>query len=693
MKGQVPWSERVSRVVMVVASAWFAFAAAWGLFGIPGDGHLGAGSAGNVMAAEQIVRWKSLYPAFDWYSGSPPSKAAYLCHHPEGQYYIPAFFLWVFGHRNFVVHLPAALMSAAMPPMLYGIAKERWGAPMGAVAAAAYSVVPIAVGFSSFMNLETVAIFGVLLFFWGHSRHMKTGAPRHLIASLVGMLFACSGDWAGYLIVAPVLAWACLRAFVLPVWATPRFRALPYGRWWALSVSVAALTLVYWIALFHHADALKDWLGAGGMRSSGSELPLREVLRSRKTWIYFSFTPLAVRLGVIAAPVCLLRLLVTRLDEEVYAPAILFGAVVQYVKFKEGADVHIFWPHYFAPYFALALAQLATAVASCTGWIVGRFAEARAAAVTAGVGLALGLMPVIAMAHDGVASLWVWRRTGGRYSDNGTLIYSHIDTLQVIQEVVVPKSLRGTTIDIASLRPVVLAALLERPGQRDDRGGSGCRGRRGSDAPVLARPFEPALDRRGGEDCGLVARPRVRADVGRRPAGAPGSDRGLLDERARAESVRVARLRRYGAHAQARQHARPLAHVGAAHASRHGRAAAVGRAAHAGRDSHRAQRRDRAGDGPAAARWRQRIDEKLDRSVTVQYDRGVNLIGVRLTDGVEPRIETWFECTGPMGDGSFNVRSTMEKQARFSLIPPDPTDREMALGPLLPTKLWRVGMI
>ncbi len=56
MKGQVPWSERVSHVVLVVASVWFAFAAGWGVFGIPGDGHIGAGSAGNVMASEQIVR-------------------------------------------------------------------------------------------------------------------------------------------------------------------------------------------------------------------------------------------------------------------------------------------------------------------------------------------------------------------------------------------------------------------------------------------------------------------------------------------------------------------------------------------------------------------------------------------------------------------------------------------------------------
>src|SRR5258708_18804970 len=138
-EGRVPWTDRVSRVVLVLACAWFAFTAFWGLFGIPGDGHIGAGSAGNTMAAEQIVRWKIPYPAFEWYTGVAPSKASYICHHPYGQYYVPAFFLWIFGHRDFVVHLPAALMSAAMPPMLYGIARARWGKAAGAVAAAAYT--------------------------------------------------------------------------------------------------------------------------------------------------------------------------------------------------------------------------------------------------------------------------------------------------------------------------------------------------------------------------------------------------------------------------------------------------------------------------------------------------------------------------------------------------------------------------
>ncbi|HTB79057.1 MAG TPA: glycosyltransferase family 39 protein, partial [Polyangiaceae bacterium] len=448
MKARGPTIDRVSRWVAVVASVWFAFAASWGMFGIPGSGHIGAGGAGNVMAAEQMIKWKILYPAWGWYNGQVPETAIYLCHHPFGQYYVPAVFYWLFGHHDVLVHLPAALMSIAIPPMLYGIGKERWGAPFGAVAAAGYVVVPIAVGFSNFWNLETICIFGALLFFWGHSRLVTDGRNRYLVASLVGLAFACAGDWVGYLLVAPTLAWALLRGFVFPARMTPRLDVASYARWWALSVILVVLSLAWWVALFHHVGQIDEWLGAGAERGGGDTATLRATLDARKAWIEFSFTPLAIWIGKVAAPVCLLRLLVTRLDEETYSLGLLFGAVVQYVVFKEGADVHIFWPHYFAAYFALALAQLAHTLGAVVGRVVRWFSRSRAPAVAAVTGLVIGLMPVAAMAHDGVKSLWVWRRTGGRYDDNGALIRSEVDMLFVLRQVVMPHTKRETLLDV-----------------------------------------------------------------------------------------------------------------------------------------------------------------------------------------------------------------------------------------------------
>jgi hypothetical protein len=695
MIGKVPRLsiDRVSKAVTILASVWFAFAAAWGMFGILGDGHIGAGGAGNMMVSENLLKWGILYPTIEWYTASAPAKSTYMCHHPFGQYYIPAVFLWIFGHRDFVVRLPAVLMSIAIPPLLYGIGKERWGAPTGAVAAAAYTVVPVAVGFASYTNLETFVIFGVLLFFWGHSVHMRTGARRHLVASLVGVVVACAGDWVGFLIVAPVLAWSCLRAFVLPVWMTPRIRTFSYARWWALSVTLVALSLFGWIALFQHADCLKDWLSSGSLRSSGNEAPLRDVLHARKAWLYFSFTPLAIRIGEYAAPVCLLRLLVTRRDEETYSLSILLGAVVQYVKFKEGADVHIFWSHYFAPYFALALAQLSGAVGSIVGWIVARFSDTRASRVAVITGMVTGLAPVLAMTHDGVACLWVWRRTGGRYDDNGNDIRSDVDTLQVIQDFIMPRTPRGVRLDVHPGYGFYWHHIWKFQG-----GGEVVPAPVAGSNAVATHPFWVARSDRiySSEALKLTATTHVRVFgvtwvVDQREPPAPVDVYSMNDREPNPFEWLflggTERMYKLGStpdpwltwelrDAVGQQAPFPSGEPKTLDEVRIAHNAAVSR-----------------GDSGGAARWRKALEGALDRTVATPFDRAVNLLGVRVIGGVEPRVESYFECTGPLGDAAFNVRSTVEKRETFSLIPPDPVDREMVQGPWLPTKLWKVGMI
>ncbi|MGH7293595.1 MAG: ArnT family glycosyltransferase, partial [Polyangiaceae bacterium] len=406
--------------------------------------------AGNVMAAEQMLKWHIIYPAWEWYSGSPPDHGAYICHHPFGQYYVPAVLLGLFGHHDFVARLAGTLMSVPVPPLLYGIAKEKWGRPAGAVAAASYVVLPLAVGFSQFTNLEAFCIFGALLFFWGHTRHLVTGRKRHLVAALAGVAFACAGDWAGYLLITPAIIWFFLRAFVVPRRLLPRFHFEPYAREWGLAVGLVAGTLLFWLGLFAYAGQIDAWVMAAFARGGGSSFKLSAVLATRKDWIDFSFTPLAILLGKIAAPVALLRLLVMRRDEEIYSLSLLFGATFQYVVFKAGADVHIFWSLYFAPYYALAMAQLFGTGAGLVGFVVGRFMREWRASVVAWVTLAAGILPALVIAPDGVRSLWVWRRTGGRYDDNGALTRSHLDLLDVVDQIVLPNTYRGNPIDTSA---------------------------------------------------------------------------------------------------------------------------------------------------------------------------------------------------------------------------------------------------
>ena len=689
--------ERVALAVVVVATAWLGFTAVWGMGGIPGGGHTGAGNAGTFMAAEQMIRWHSLYPGRSWYTGIRPEGAALMCHHPYGQYYVPAILFLLFGHHDALIHLPAILLSVAIPPLLYAITKERWGALVGAVAAAAYVVVPIAVGFSSYWNLETICIFGTLLFFWGHSRHMTTGRGRYLAASLAGLCVVVSGDWIGYVLVAPTMAWAFLRAFVLPARLTPRFRPGPYARWWALGVVIMAVSLMWWIGLFARVDQIPQWLGAEDSRGGGGIGTLHDALQSRKPWIDFSFTPLAILLGKIAAPLCLLRLLVVRRDEETYALGILFGAVVQYVAFRKGADVHIYWPHYFAAYFALALAQLAGSLGAAIAWLVRRI---RPSAVTrvhlaGALGLAIGLLPVAAMVHDATRSLGVWRRTGGRYDEHGSLMRSHVDLLYVMQEVVLPQMKRGTSLD--AHRSVQWGWEFQWKSQAV--GNAVDTPTVGADG-VAGHPFwtARASGLTGDEQRKIAASAHVRIY----------GDAWVVDQREPAAPVDAYSLNErepnalewlfYGG-------TEPMRSIGPTPdpwltwewRTHLGQPAVVPTGTPQTLDEMRIAHNVAvaSGDQAGAGRWLQALEQPLDRTPATSFTSGLRLLGVRVTGGAQPRVESWFEVGGdaPLGDATFDVRSTVEAQDPLSLIPPDPTDREMAYPPRIPTKLWRPGFV
>jgi 4-amino-4-deoxy-L-arabinose transferase-like glycosyltransferase len=689
--------DRLAWIVVVVATAWLGFTALWGMGAIPGGGHTGAGNAGTFMAAEQMVRWHSLYPGRSWYTGIRPEGAALMCHHPYGQYYVPAILFLLFGHHDALIHLPAVLLSTAIPPLLYAITKERWGAPIGAVAAAGYVVVPIAVGFSSYWNLETICIFGSLLFFWGHSRHLATGRGRYLAASLAGLCVVVSGDWVGYLLVAPTMAWAFLRAFVFPARLTPRFRPGPYARWWAFGVVIMAASLLWWIGLFAHAEQIPQWLGAEDSRGGGGLGTLREALQSRKAWIDFSFTPLAIVLGKIAAPLCVIRLLVVRRDEETYALGILFGAVVQYVAFRKGADVHIYWPHYFAAYFALALAQLAGTLGVAVAWIVRRIRPTGMTRVqlAGALGLAIGLLPVVAMTHDALRSLGVWRRTGGRYDEHGSLMRSHVDLLFVMQEVILPKTRRGMSID--AHKTVQWGWEFQWKSQAVGNA---------ADAPAVgatdvgSHPFwiARASGLTGDEQRKIAASAHVRIY----------GDAWVVDQREPAAPVDAYSLNErepnalewlfYGG-------TEPMRSIGEdpdpwltwEWRTHLGQPAVLPTGTPRTPDEMRIAHNlaVATGDQAGAARWLQAIEEPLDRTPATSFTSGLRLLGVRVTGGVQPRVESWFEAGGdaPLGDASFDVRSTVEARDPWSLIPPDPTDREMAYPPRIPTKLWRPGFV
>jgi len=689
MRSVDPREERVGDVLGAIASVWFAFTAWWGEFQLPAGGHIGAGAAATTMLAEASLKWHTIYPLFDWYAVKNPYPVSAYCHHPFGQYWLSALALTIFGHRSFVPDLPAAVMSTLTVPLLYATCKRAWGPLAAAAGALGFAFVPIAVGFSDFHNLEVMVMFGVVLFLYGQMRFLGRGRRRDLLISVVGALFACSGDWVGYLVMAPLLAFAFARAWVLPRWLTPKLDMGRYAKWWAWSVCVAVGTLVLWVALFKRADKLDDWMNSADSRSGAAGVPLSAVLEARRTWIDFSFTPFVIALGKLGAFVALARAAWRRVDEEVFSLAVLFGATVQYVAFKRGADVHIFWPHYFALFYGFALAQIVATLIAFAKWLGARVSPTRARELAFSAAVLFAIVPAALVAPDAVRALKIWRETGGKYNDNGTLLRSHADMLVVVDALLRPKLRHGESVGYHSGANWGWehAWALDGPSAP-------------AEAPSNAHPFWVArASGLGADHLRDVAKKfhlRIYGDTVLVVRGEPNAplDAYSLDEHEpnlfqwmfvnNVEPVRrVSDVPDPFATWEWRYH---LGEEPAAMPQREPSTLEEIRIAH-----NMALAR---GDAAAAERWLEKIRSEIVRDPETSYDGGSELMGVRVTHGVKPTLEIWFQAGGPTtADTTFVVRSSIVKKNPLSWMPVDPVQRDMAWPPPLSTKLWKKGFV
>jgi hypothetical protein len=440
-----PHVERMGRAIAWVASLWFALAAFWEIAGPFGSGHVAASAAVGI-AGENMFRWGILGPVTQYTLTEPPP-SDYYCHHPWGIFWTTAVLVRLFGHHDWVCRLAPVLMSSATPPLLYAIGRALWGPVPGALAASCYAVLPIALAFANFNALEVPVIFGVLLVIWGVVRLTQTWQRRWMLLSLVGLLQAVNSDWPAFIFAGVLLLLGLPRLLLLGGRGRPKWAVRLGLTGWLLALSVCATVILFYACELARTGNWERLIAQAQIRAQAADAPLAEVLAARAHWIDISFTPLAVLLGKAALPVLLLRVVAWRRDLEAMILAVLVMALVQYVVFQQGADVHIFWPHYFAPYFALAMGALADSAQGLTRW------ASRAWAAPRGLGpaVALGLcLPVpICILPDGIRGLRYARMTGGRFDEKGLIIHQDIDKA-VLMKWLAPQLPRDTSVAIHS---------------------------------------------------------------------------------------------------------------------------------------------------------------------------------------------------------------------------------------------------
>ena len=421
--------ERVCQAVAGLASVGFALAAFWELGDSFGAGHFAAASA-VCTAGENMWRWGLAGPVTHALA-QPPAPSEFYCHHPWGIFWVSALFMKLLGHHAWACRLPAALQSALTVPALYFTGRALWGPIAGAVAALSFAALPIALSFSDFNSLEVPAIFGVLLAIWGYTRFRQSYRRRHAGLSLAGLVYGLCADWPVVVFGAAMLGAIFVSVFLLRRWSAPADRRR-IATFWGLAAALCALVVGAHLAAFAQLGQLNELFAQGDRRSTGAQLPLALVLAARKFWIEISFTGLAIALGKLAAPLLGLRALARRSELEALPLAVLAMAVFQYVVFKQGADVHIFWPHYFALYFALGSAGLTQTALDLSGWLGRRFPRF-AGVWPAYLVLAAGALVPLAILPDGLRALGYAHRSGGRFNENGHPIKPDKDKVAALE--------------------------------------------------------------------------------------------------------------------------------------------------------------------------------------------------------------------------------------------------------------------
>jgi 4-amino-4-deoxy-L-arabinose transferase-like glycosyltransferase len=676
-----PGEVRVARAVTALATAWFVLAAAWEMFGPILAGHF-ASSASMGIIAENMLRWHIPGPVWE-YTRSRPGPEMYYCHHPWGIFWTTAALMKLLGRHDVVCRLAPVLLSAVTPPLLAALGRALWRPAAGAAAAAAFVVLPITLAFAGFNALEVPVMAWSLLGLWGFVRLTQTGRRRHLAAALVGSSLALHADWPGFLLVGAVLGFALLRGYVVPGLFGPLRHERRYAQYWAFSVTLAFATLGLYLALFAQSNKLGDLFGSYGMRSSGNAVPLAAVLAGRRYWIELSFSPIAIVLGKVAAVVCAARLLVLRREHEFLPLAVLFMATAQYLVFKQGADIHIFWPQYFGAFFALGMGALVATLAPLLARV--RRVQGRAGLVA----LALALLPLAAVLRDGLPALRYARETGGRFNEKGLIIDSDGDKTAFLHHVggLVP---RGAAVGLhEGMKPTW--AQVWALGGRIATGGKPApvRAKAGAgiylaDTRYLLNDVQAQLAR----DFHVTAvgpfwmideaRPAAPLDASSFAEREPSWWEWYLVSGTEPHREVVAdpwltwELRtHFGQPAEA-----PPGAPVTLEQKRVAHNVAV-----------------EAGDAARAAALRAEILGEL-QPVSAAYDDGTRLLGSTFHEGARSLLTLWIEAGGPTtADVQLTVRSRVTARAGWSTTMADPTEREVGLPLAIAPQRWRKGFL
>jgi len=612
-------------------------------------------------------------------------------HHPLGVFWTVAVLGKLLTFSNWVLRLPPLIYVTGTTWLLWRLGRELWGAVSGGLTALAYVALPITLGFANYHDLEQPVMFGCVLATWGYVRLVRTWRERYAFASVLGFALALNHDWPAYIWGAFFLSGLFVYGFLIPQASRRPLRPLSFGRYWAAMCVAAAFSVALELYLLKGSGRISDVMASYFVRTAGGETPLEALLVARHYRIALMFTGLAISLGKLGLVVIAARAVVKRDHFEWLALPLFMCAYLQYVSFRQGADVHIFWPHYFAPFFALGVGAIAASIIELTTWLgdlirggTQRFTFRRVAPWVALV--AVGL-PATLVLKDGLSIVRLARETGGRFAeanldsdiDRTTALHWFLARFPETVGVGYHASVPANWAVQWETRPHMATAnqaVANTGGERTRLYVLDTRGASLADIRHAATSYHVHA-------IGSI----WLMDRNEKPAPLDGY---AMDEREPSwwqwlwygpvEPVRSIRWSPW-----VTWEWRTL--LGQTAAVPTGMPATFDeiRIAHNVAVEHH--------DDKTAAALRAHVEAALDVRRRATFDGGTTLLGGIWHRGARRSLTLLFVAGKFEADSHFKVHAKVLRPPRFSTLPADPADLEIASGPIWPTTLWRKGAI
>ena len=330
-------------------------------------GHDGGNGASYWGAAGTSLRFGVIGQVKDYTALTAPTRADFYTHHPLLLHVHLVLARALFGAKEWAGRLVPFAYSAAILPLLYGVARKHYGRPFALAALVLYALTPLHLIFATMIDHEQGGIFWSLVACHAAVRVQQSARRRHLVLLVVAGTLALQFAWASYFVLAVTGVLALVAWWRAPAGSVGGERA----RQLALVLSVVGLVNLgaFFGIVVLTKGSMSDMRGAFSHRTGEVE-GYSDALVQRVLDLYGAL--------LVALSAAGLARLARRAHEGRWRPrdvmpsSFLFGQIGLSLAFRNAGRIHSYWTYYAGVACALLGAEALLAAGRALDKRVGR---------------------------------------------------------------------------------------------------------------------------------------------------------------------------------------------------------------------------------------------------------------------------------------------------------------------------------